>query len=315
MPRDDGAIDRHYAAPPYVRRRERTGAVRVNRWQASLVLDAKASVGEGPIWDHRTQELVWVDIPAGALHRFDPRTGANVPALVGQPLAAVALRAAGGFVLALRDGFAISDAGEVAVVAAVERENPGTRLNDGACDTAGRFWAGSMHRGQLPGAGSLYRLDADHTVTAVLDGVTISNGIGWSPDNDLMYYVDSPSGGVDVFEFDLSSGDVSNRRRLVTIQPADGLPDGLAIDESGALWVALWDGGQVRRYAPSGELIGIVELPVRQVTKPAFGGPSLDRLYVTTAAAGTDASIDPLAGGLFCAEVGVRGIEAPLFRG
>ena len=286
----------------------------MEHWNAELVLDARAGLGEGPLWDPRSSELLWVDIMAGLVHRFDPATGADTMVDVGQPVGAVVLRAAGGYALAVRDGFAVLDENGMRLVAPVDEAEPRLRMNDGACDSNGRFWAGTMHVDEFQGAGSLYRLEADGHVETVLGDVTISNGIGWSPDDTVMYYVDTML-GVDAFDYDAPSGAISNRRRIVTIEEGAGLPDGLVVDAEGCLWLALWDGWSVRRYSPDGTLLGVVELPVARVTKPAFGGPTLDDLYITTAAPDEPDSKQPHAGGIFLVRPGVGGLPANAFAG
>jgi sugar lactone lactonase YvrE len=175
-------------------------------------------------------------------------------------------------------------------------------MNDGKCDPAGRFWAGTKDiEGRRP-LGSLYRLDADLTLVAVLTGVTISNGLGWSPDHRSMYYIDSPSHGIDVFDFEMEDGGVSGRRRLVDMPLEWGLPDGMTVDEEGFLWVAFWGGSAVRRVAPDGHVVSVVTLPVSQVTSCAFGDDDLSDLYVTSARNGLGCDQlreQPYAGGLF----------------
>ncbi|MEV6154107.1 SMP-30/gluconolactonase/LRE family protein [Nonomuraea sp. NPDC052129] len=243
-----------------------------------------ARLGEGPCWDERTGTLLWVDIPAGLVHRLDPADGSHESIDVGQPVGVAVPRASGGLALAVRDGFAVHDGelidGELTVVAPVTAaEPPGNRMNDGACDRAGRFFAGSMAQDDTPGAGSLYRLDPDRRVERILDGVTISNGIGWSPDERLLYYVDTLMDRVDVFDYDPATGQVADRR-LFAVLPS---PDGLTVDASGHVWVALWGGGKVVRLRPDGQPDLTVEVPATNVTSCAFGGPDLDILYVTTA--------------------------------
>jgi sugar lactone lactonase YvrE len=283
---------------------------------ADLVLDSRAELGEGPIWDARSSELLWVDIMAGNVHRFDPATGADRALDVGQPVGAIVPRASGGYALAIRDGFATcSEDGVVRPIARLDNAARGLRMNDGACDSAGRFWAGSMHLEERDGAGTLYRLDSDGAVTTILTGVTISNGIGWSPDDLVMYYVDTPTSGIDAFDFDARAGSISNRRRVATIEDGAGFPDGLVVDAEGCCWVALWEGWSVRRYAPDGELLAVVNVPAARVTKPAFGGPALDRLFVTTAAPDSPDPAQPHAGGIFAAEPGVRGQPSPSYAG
>ena len=277
--------------------------------RAELVVDAHAQLGEGPLWDPRTKELLWVDILAGVVHRYDPRTGADRPFDAGSYVGAVVPRAAGGYALALADGFALaSPDGEVTPLVAVGHDEA-VRMNDGACDSRGRFWAGSMRLDEAAGGGCLYRLDPDHSVEVICEGVTISNGIAWSPDDSLLYYVDTPKQTIDVFDFDAASGMAMNRRRLVTVE-GPGVPDGLVVDAEGYLWVAFWGGGSVRRYSPEGRLAEVVEVPASHTTKAAFGGPDLTSLYVTTAAGD-----EPHAGGLFVVEPGVAGLPTHAYGG
>jgi sugar lactone lactonase YvrE len=189
------------------------------------------------------------------------------------------------------------------------------RMNDGACDPLGRFWAGTMHLDETHGAGALYRLDANGNAATILTGVTISNGIGWCPDAEHLYFVDTPTRGVDVFDFDAASGAIENRRRVATIEDGAGGPDGLVVDVEGCIWVALWGGWAVRRYSPDGELLAIVDVPAARVTKPAFGGPELDRLYVTTAMPDAPDPVQPHAGGVFVVDPGVRGLASAPYAG
>ncbi|MFF0450014.1 SMP-30/gluconolactonase/LRE family protein [Streptomyces sp. NPDC004609] len=179
------------------------------------------------------------------------------------------------------------------------------RFNDGGCDPDGRFYCGTMAYDVAPGRGSLLRLDTDGSVTRVLTGVTISNGLAWSPD--------TATGRVDAFDYDTERG-LTARRTAVRIPDAAGLPDGLAVDAEGHLWVALWGGSAVHRYTPQGRLDAVVELPATQVTACAFGGPDLDRLYITTSRMGLDPAAEPLAGALFRADVGVPGLPAGAYR-
>jgi sugar lactone lactonase YvrE len=286
----------------------------MQRWRAELVLDARAGLGEGPLWDARTNELLWVDITAGLVHRFDPVKGTDVTRDVGQPVGAIVPRAAGGYALAVRDGFAVADP-HVELIAPIDLERPELRMNDGACDSSGRFWAGTMHVDEVPGAGSLYRLTSDGCVETMLDNVTVSNGIGWSPDDTVMYFADTPTLGIDAFDYDAASGAISNRRRIVTIEEGSGSPDGLAVDEDGCIWIALWEGWAVRRYSPAGTLDGVVDVPAARVTKPAFGGDALDEVYITTAAPDAPDPEQPHAGGIFVVHPGARGLPAHAYAG
>ena len=288
--------------------------------EVELVLDAHAELGEGPTWHAAESALVWVDITRRLVHRYTPATGRDESIDVGQHVGAAAPRAAGGLVLALRDGFGILDTatGRVEMIADIEADHPGNRMNDGKCDSAGRFWAGTMAYDNRPGAGALYRLETDHHVVKVLSDVTISNGIGWSPDDRLMYYIDTPTLGVDVFDYDAGTGSIERRRRLITIPPEAGSPDGMTVDSDGFLWVALWRGWAAHRYSPEGVLDRVVKLPVARVTSCVFGGPDLADLYITSASIelSPDALRDqPHAGGLFRSRPGVVGLPQHSFKG
>jgi sugar lactone lactonase YvrE len=279
--------------------------------QPTRVQAPAATVGEGPVWDGEDQSLYWVDIPAGRVHRMDSG-GSFTTWDLGQPAGAVVPRAAGGLVVAVKEGFVALDpaSGEVTPLAAVERDRPGNRMNDGACDRAGRLFAGTMAEDERPGQGTLYRLDPDLTVTPLVTGLGISNGIGWSPDERLMYYVDSLDHRVDVFDYDPAAGQIDGRRPLAAVGGGDAVPDGLAVDADGGVWVAVWGGGVVLRHDPSGQVREIVELPAARVSSCAFGGPGLDRLFITTAAGpGTG------GGSLFVCEPGVTGQPGHPFRG
>ena len=274
-----------------------------------------ALLGEGPVWDPGRGELVWVDIERGLVHRR--RSGeADVSLDVGQPVGCAVPRAGRGLALALRDGFALlpgAGGGRPRLVAPVEQQRSDTRMNDGACDSRGRLWAGTMSLLGDTRTAALYRLDADLTVTRVLPGLSISNGLGWSPDDRLMYHVDTPRRRIDVYEFDAMSGAIGGRRAAIAVAPEQGRPDGLAVDSEGGVWVALWGGGAVQRYSPEGQPDLRVELPVSQATSCCFGDADLATLYVTTAARG--AEHEPLAGSLFCCRPGVQGLPATPFAG
>jgi sugar lactone lactonase YvrE len=277
--------------------------------KAELVSDARARLGEGPLWDARTNELLWVDILPGTVHRFDPSTGGDRPFDAGSYVGAIVPRAAGGYALAVASGFAVAtDDGVVTPLVAAGHDDS-IRMNDGACDSRGRFWAGSMRVDEGPTGGCLYRLDPDASLTTICHGVSISNGIAWSLDDTLLYYVDTPTRTIDVFDFDAETGAASNRRVLRRTD-GPGLPDGLIVDAEGGLWVAFWGGGCVRRYAPDGTLEAVVDVPAAHTTKAAFGGPDLADLYITSAAGD-----EPHAGGLFVARPGVSGLPARAFAG
>ena len=269
-----------------------------------LVLDARAQLGEGPIWDADRGCLLFVDIMRGHVHAFDPEAGRDRVVEVGQPVGAIVPTVRRDWVIAARDGFFRLDpeTGATSLIAHVELDDPQTRMNDGYVDARGRFWAGTMGMGGVRERGGLYRLDPDGGVTKHLVGVHISNGIDWSPDGRTMYYADTGLGRVDIFDFDEARGTLTNRRPFVTIHEDAGFPDGLVVDAEGGIWLALWEGGAVHRYRPDGSLDISVPMPVTLVTKCAFGGPDLTDLYITTAWIDLDAdgrSREPLAGGLF----------------
>lgn len=281
----------------------------VRELEAELVVDAGADLGEGPVW--HDGHVYWIDIMGERVHRYDPASGQDESCAVGQPVGALVPRASGGFVLAVRDGFAVlpSFGAEPELLVPVEREVVENRMNDGKCDPEGRFWASTMAFEATEGAGTLYRLDPDLSVEAKRSDLTIGNGLDWTEDGRTMYFIDSMTGGVDAFDFDVQAGEMSNRRRAVEIPSDDGMPDGMTLDADGYLWVALWGGSAVRRYAPNGDVDTVVQLPVAQVTACTFGGADLDELYITTAAQGlsdTDAAAQPSAGGLFRVRPGER---------
>jgi sugar lactone lactonase YvrE len=270
-----------------------------------------ATLGEGPVWDGQDQALYWVDIPDGRVHRMD--AGGSLTSWdVGQPVGAVVPRASGGLVVAVRDGFMALDpaSGELAMLAAVEQDRPENRMNDGACDRAGRFYAGTMADDERPAAGALYRLDLDLRVTMLLTGVGISNGIGWSPDERLMYYIDSHAHRVDVFDYDPATGAIDGRRPFAAVGQGDVVPDGLTVDADGGVWVAVWGGYALLRHDPGGRMRQALELPAARVTSCVFGDPGLDRLYITTAAGPASDG-----GALFACEPGVTGQPSHPFRG
>jgi sugar lactone lactonase YvrE len=277
-----------------------------------LVLDARAELGEGPVWDGVARCLYFVDIPRGHVHRYEPASKALRTYRIDRMVSAVAITAAGDLMLAVREGFARLDVatGCVQVMMEVDVDRPDLRMNDGKCDAAGRFWAGTMALDERAGAGALYRLDPDGRVHTMLRDLTISNGLDWSDDNRLMYFIDSPTHAVDVFDFNLATGAIANRRSLVRIPAAHGVPDGLTLDADGYVWVALWGGGAVHRYAPNGTLDALIRLPTTYPTSCAFGGPDLRDLYITTAAVKLsehERAQQPLAGGLFRARPGPKG--------
>lgn len=289
--------------------------------EAHLELDAKATLGEGPCWNAGRQSLYWVDIEEGKLHVYDPAKREDRAISVGQPIGAVVTRRSGGLLLALQQGFYAFDPDTETLkhLHNPEPHLPENRFNDGKCDPAGRFWAGTMAMREAPDCGSLYCLDTDLTVHKKVEAVSISNGLAWSPDERMMYYVDSPTRIVTAFDYDKASGEIANRRVVIQIPDGMGFPDGMSIDEEGMLWIALWDGAMVGRWNPAnGELLGKIPLPVSRPTSCVFGGENLDELYITSARSRLDEetlAAQPLAGGVFKCRPGVRGGPAWDFAG
>lgn len=285
--------------------------------EVQLLVDAHALVGEGPIWDEAKGVLYWVDILSNMVYEYNPATGENRGYNVGQHVGTVVPRASGGLMLAVYDGFAAFEpsTGQLTLLADPEADLPQNRFNDGKCDPAGRFWAGTMAYTDQSTQGSLYRMDADLSVHKMLGDIGISNGIVWSLDNQIMYYIDSMANTVRAFDYDLATGNISNERVVIRTDGM-GLPDGMAIDAEGMLWVAHFGGSCVRRWNPhTGKVIGTIEMPASQITACAFGGADYSTLYITSAATGLDLAKEPQAGGLFMVNPGVKGVPTFSFAG
>lgn len=283
--------------------------------EVELAFEATAAVGEGPLWDEALGRLLWVDIPAGELHSWSPTDGAEEVKRTGTLLGAVAVRASGGLVAAVADGFATLARDGAATVLAPVSGAPRLRMNDAKCDPAGRFWGGSTALTAVAGAGALHCWDGRSSWTA-WEGMTLPNGLGWSPDGTVIYVADSGDGVVWSAPFDVETGTLGRRAPLIEIAPAEGVPDGLCVDADGCLWMALWGGGEVRRLAPDGRLLERVAMPVSQPSSCAIapGGT----LYVTSARAGLGAAAlarEPLAGSLFAAAVGCEPVPVATFSG
>ncbi|CAL9312862.1 SMP-30/gluconolactonase/LRE family protein [Streptomyces sp. SudanB182_2057] len=276
-----------------------------------VAVAAEATLGEGPTWDPATGTLLWLDILGMRLHTYDPVTGRRTVRTTPQHVGAAKPRAGGGLVLNLRDGVGLLDP-DGAFRWLHHEPVPGRRANDAAVAPDGSLWAGTMRYDEAAGGGTLSRLTGDGTARTVLDDVTVSNGTGWSPDGRLMYYVDSPTRRVDVFDYD--SEGIRDRRPLVEIEEGAGYPDGLTVDADGCVWVALWDGGAVRRYTPDGTLDRVISLPTPRTTACAFGGAALTDLYVTTARTGLE-SPHPLSGSLLVIANAGKGLPQPPFEG
>lgn len=287
--------------------------------EAACVLEARASLGECPVWDERWQALYFADIHAPALFRLDQATGAVKRWDMQAKIGSFALDETGtGAVLALATGFARLDfaTGAIAPLANPLAGVVDHRFNDGGADPAGRFWAGTMHGSGRRASGKVFCLEGGQA-RAVYDGFFVPNGFAWSLDGARFYLNDSPR-TMFVADFDPASGRAGAPYVFADVSAAPGYPDGMAVDEEGFLWNARWDGAGVARFAPDGRLDRFVPLPVSRPTSCAFGGPGLDKLYVTSARTGLDAAVlarETLAGGLFALDAGVKGLPARRWRG
>jgi sugar lactone lactonase YvrE len=283
-----------------------------------VAVPPSAELGEGPRWDAATGTLLWVDILGRAVHRYDPATRGDTVQPVPDVVSLALPRRRGGVVIGLPDGLHLLDGEPSTLLAGIEAERPDTRTNDGACDAAGRLWVGTMPFDERSPVAGLYRVDPDCSVTTILTGTTISNGLGWSPDGTRFYFIDSPTRRVDVFDCDPATGTLEDRRSFVTVEVEGAVPDGMNVDAEGCLWVALHGGWGLNRYSPAGELVAEVRLPVAKVTSCCFGGPDLTDLYVTTRRESlSDAELarQPLAGALLRLDVGVAGLPTHAFAG
>lgn len=288
--------------------------------KARMVLDSKATLGEGAIWDHRSGILYWVDIEEGILNLYKPQIGANREIDLGQRVGTVVPVDTGGVLVALQGGIYRLDPGTGKKMKLVhpEKSLPDNRYNDGKCDPSGRFWVGSMGLNSQKHAGALYRINPDLSWEKMIDSVTISNGIVWSPDTTRMYYIDTPTQKVMAYRFDNRTGQLSDPEIAIEIPDTLGHPDGSTLDAEGMIWIAMWGGHAVTRWNPqTGELLRRIEVPAPNVSSCAFGGKNLETLYITTARAGMDEEQLKKyshSGGLFKVKPGVRGMRSNCFR-
>ncbi len=286
-----------------------------------LVLDTKSDLGEGAIWNYKTGELIWVDITGKILNFYNPKLKNNKEMLTGQMIGTVVPAESGKMMVALENGFYQLDpeTGAKKLIANPEEDIPGNRFNDGKCDPAGRFWAGTMSTTGKRQAGALYRLDADGSVHKMIDNVGTSNGIVWSPDHTKMYYIDTPTRKVMAWDYNNETGEISNPKPAIEVSEEMGYPDGMTIDADGNVWIALWSGSAVGCWNPeTGELLRTIDVPAKNVTSVAFGDDDLGTLYITTARTRTseeELEKFPLAGGVFKTRPGVKGVEAFFFKG
>ena len=284
-----------------------------------------ATLGECPVWDAASERLYWIDCTAPALLSCDVVGGAYTRIVLREKIGSFALRADAhrdgkSAVAALKSGFAMLDleSGDTEPITDPEADLPENRFNDGKCDPGGRFWAGTMRAGLNKPDGALYRLDPNGTATRMLDGLTVPNGLAWSPDGAVMYFADSPTGAIQACDFDKDEGRIGAPRIFAEPGSAPGFPDGATVDAEGYLWSARWRGGCLARYAPDGSLDRTVALPVSRVTSCAFAGPGLDTIFITSAIAGLseeERMAEPQAGGIFAFAPGVKGLPEPHYAG
>lgn len=285
---------------------------------AALLVDAQAALGEAPQWDAREAGLVWVDILAGVVFVTTASGASRASFPIGHAVGSAMPAEDGGWLLADALGFArLTPDGRLTRLLDVLAARPELRFNDAKCDPAGRAWAGTISADMAAGTGTLYRLDPGPVATPVLGGLTVSNGLGWSPDGRTMWFADSADRVIRAFVYEVAGGRLGPGRPGVELRETAGKADGLCVDDDGCLWVGLWAGGAVHRYTPDGRLDTIVRVPATQVTSCAFGGADGSTLFITTARVGLAAERlrrEPLAGGLFVAEPGVTGPAATPWR-
>ena len=279
-----------------------------------LFSDYSCELGEGPFWDPMSNGLLWVDIIGKKiLQQPYDQTGPNVINLAGNPGCAV-LSNEGEVIAAINNSISLIDGiGSPLKVLAETNEGSGLRFNDGKCDPSGRFWVGSMDRNEKAPLGSLYSWRDSEGLVEREKGVTVSNGMGWSPEQGLFYYIDSPTREVRVYDFDLSTGSIKNKRTFITFGQEDGFPDGMTIDNEGRLWIAFWGGAKIMCVNPDSKAIEeVINFPVSKITSCAFGGDRLEQLFVTSAKVDVNERDEPLAGKTFVFSPGISG--APSYQ-
>ena len=280
--------------------------------QFDLFSDYSCELGEGPFWDSKRSRLHWVDI-IGKKIISQNLDGSNIHALEvdGNP-GCVVLSDDGTMVAGVDNQISSLDGdGNLLRVLADTKEGAGLRFNDGKCDPSGRFWVGSMDRKEKNKLGSLYSWNSIEGLVNREQGVTVSNGMGWSPDNSLFYYIDSPTREVSVYDFDLSTGSINNKRRFISFSEEDGFPDGMTIDNEGRLWIAFWGGSKIICVNPDSKAIEeVVSFPVSKITSCAFGGEKMDRLFITSAKVQVNEKDEPMAGKTFVVSLGVKGLPS-----
>lgn len=283
-----------------------------------MIADEACHCGEGPIWHMAEQRLYWQDSTSGRLFRFDPAAHKHEQVLKTDYIGATTVQADGSL-LVFGTGCGVWRWHDNKLTPFIDPMPGESRYNDVAADPKGRVFAGSMpindpdNKGKHLRLGRLYRYDTDLSVRYVEEGLGCANGIGYSLDNKTMYYVDSLAHSIDAYDYDIDTGDITNRRKLAPVE-VPLVPDGQTVDEEGCIWLAVWEGGCVKRFSPKGELMQTIELPTALTTSVMFGGPNLDELYVTSAGGNDKANRGPHAGALFRIRPGVKGRPENLSR-
>jgi sugar lactone lactonase YvrE len=286
-----------------------------------LLLDTRVDLGEGPAWDAMRNRLYWVDIHAGVLHIFHPEDGTDIRINLGETVGCVAPCQSGDLIIALHGSFATLNliTQKLTRLTTLEQHLPSNRFNDGKCDPAGRFLAGTMDNAEKEACGSLYSFSSNGSLKTLLNGIRISNGIAWSPNYKTFYHIDTPSRQITAFDYDLATGEIDNPRLAIAIPPALGWPDGMTSDSEGALWVAMWGGAKITRWNPiTGKLMEAFPVPALNITSCIFGGPDLSDLYITSARKGLSAEQlkkYPASGGLFRIKTKIQGTPTFAFGG
>ncbi len=288
--------------------------------KVSLAYKTNAQLGEGAIWNYKTKELYWVDIEGKSLNIYNPKTSTNRVLETPSRIGTVVPKNDGKVLVALEDGIYNINlhTGKSSLFLNMKEELIGIRLNDGKCDPSGRFWVGSMHFDQIKGKAKLFCIKNKSEFETKIDSVTISNGIVWTSDYKTMYYIDTPTAQIKAYDFDNETGNISNGRIAVEIPETLGYPDGMTIDEDDMLWVGMWNGNAVIRFNPNtGKVIQKIEVPAHNITSCAFGGETLETLYITSARVDmTEEELKqyPLAGSVFKIKPGVKGVKSSFFK-
>jgi sugar lactone lactonase YvrE len=285
-----------------------------------VICDENMVLGESPLWHPIEKCLYWVDIVTGTLNRLDVDTKSIKKLKMPSQIGSIAWRVQGGLVAALSDRFVVVDTekGTTHTITAPLQQQHNVMFNDGKCDRRGRFWAGTKDIAEERPIASLFRLDAQRTAEEMLQGFTVSNGVAWSLDNSKMYICDSPTRQIYQYEFDLNKGQLGRFKIFARIPEEEGFPDGLTVDGEDYVWSCHWDGWQVTRYKPSGEVDSIIPMPVPRPTSCCFGGFDLKTLYITSASVGLSAAAltdAPLSGQLFALNMDVKGVAEPGYLG